>query len=179
MTPAVQTKCLDALADAVSELSATVLGMSFASLDDGSQETCGHGAYLGAVAQDEAFQVGIIVPAVGCQVLAKALLGMDPAEDDLPDPDVSDAMCEIINIVAGGLKRRINTELPVTIGLPIFVAGQPWPNAHQSVVERKLSVGEVPTSVILLTQKQSATQISRTTVTEHAAAERVAKEQSA
>jgi hypothetical protein len=179
MNPAVQSRCLDALADAASELSSTVLGMDFEALGDGSGLPDGHGAYLGAVAQDEPVQVGIIVAAQGCQRLAKALLGMDAADEDLSESDVSDAMCEIINILAGGLKRRINAELPFTIGLPIFVAGQPWPNAHQSVVERKLKLGNVPTSVILLTQKQSATPSSRRGVTSHGAADVAAKEQSA
>ena len=33
-------------------------------------------------------------------------------------------MCEIVNIIAGGLKRRVHGRLPpIKLGLPIFVKG--------------------------------------------------------
>jgi hypothetical protein len=166
MTPDIQTTCLDALTESTSELTATVLGgLPFATLGDATTFGAGHGAYLGLVAQEEPIQVGILVDSAGCQLLAKALLGMEPADEDLPAPDVSDAMCEVINIIAGGLKRRVSGKMQVTLGLPIFVSGHPLPNQHQTVVARQLKLGEVSASVLLLTQKQNAASVSRSGVT--------------
>lgn len=180
MTPDIQSSCLDALTESASELTATVLGgLAFTSHGESTNFGGGHGAYLGLVAQEEPIQVGILVDGAGCQVLAKALLGMDPGDEDLPPPDVSDAMCEVINIIAGGLKRRVSSKMPVTLGLPIFVAGHPLPNQQQTVAARQIQIGDVIANVILLTQKQNAAPISRSGVQTNHAGKAPAKEQSA
>ncbi len=180
MTPAVQSICLDALAESAGELTATVLGgMPFQALSLTETFGAGHGAYLGLVAQEEPIQVGILVDGPGCQALAKALLGMEPGDEDLPPSDVSDAMCEIINIIAGGLKRRVSERMPVTMGLPIFVSGHPLPNQQQVVLARMLKIGEITANVLLLTQKQNAASLSRSGVANQNAGAVPAKEHSA
>jgi Chemotaxis phosphatase CheX len=180
MTPAVQSLCLDALTESASELTSTVLGgLPFEALGSCTDFGAGNGAYLGLVAQEEPIQVGILVDGTGCQLLSKALLGMEPADEDLPPSDVSDAMCEIINILAGGLKRRVSEQMRVTMGLPIFVSGHPLPNQQQAVLARSLKIGDVSASVLLLTQKQNAVPNSRTGVTTQTAGKAPAKEQSA
>ena len=180
MTPVVQTLCLDALTESASELTATVLGgLPFEALGDAADFGGGHGAYLGLVAQDEPIQVGILVDEVGCQLLSKCLLGMEPGDDDLPAADVSDAMCEVINIIAGGLKRRVSERMPVTLGLPLFVAGHPLPNQQQTVVARSLKLGDVSACVLLLTQKQNAVPASRSGVSLQKTGQGPAKEHSA
>jgi hypothetical protein len=180
MTPAVQSQCLEALTESASELTRTVLGgLGFQALGPSEDFVAGNGAYLGLVAQDEPIQVGILVDAAGCQLLSKALLGMDAADEDLPPSDVSDAMCEIINILAGGLKRRVSPGMSVTMGLPIFVSGHPLPNQQQSVLARALEIGETSARVLLLTQKQNAVPISRSGVTIQTAGKASAKESSA
>ncbi len=180
MTPDIKSSCLDALTESASELTATVFGGApFVALAESTEPAAGHGAYLGLVAADEPIQVGILVDAGGCQLLAKLLLGMEPTDDDLPQSDVSDAMCEIINIVAGGLKRRVSERIKVTMGLPIFVAGHPLPNQQQEVDVRALQIATVPVSLLLLTQKQHATPVSRSGVTIQTAGRAPAKENSA
>jgi len=180
MTPDVQSSCLDALTESASELTSTVLGgLAFEALGPCADFGAGNGAYLGLVAQEEPIQVGILVDGPGCQALSKALLGMEPADEDLPPSDVSDAMCEIINIIAGGLKRRVAQRMPVTMGLPIFVSGHPLPNQQQTVLARSIKIGEVAASVLLLTQKQNSVPISRSGVTMQTTGKSPAKEQSA
>lgn len=180
MTPAVQSQCLDALTESASELTSTVLGgLAFEAQGACVDFGAGNGAYLGLVAQEEPVQVGILVDGVGCQLLSKALLGMEPTDDDLPPSDVSDAMCEIINIIAGGLKRRVAANMPVTMGLPIFVSGHPLPNQQQAVLARLVRIGDVSASVLLLTQKQNAVPISRSGVSSNIAGQTPVKEQSA
>ena len=180
MTPVVQSICLDALTESTSELTATVLGgWPFAALGEVAEFGAGHGAYLGLVAQDEPIQVGILVDGAGCQLLSKSLLGMDPGDEDLPPADVSDAMCEIVNIIAGGLKRRVSDRMAVTMGLPIFVSGHPLPNQQQAVLARTLKLGDVSACVLLLTQKQNAMPASRSGVALQKAGHVPAKETSA
>ena len=164
MVPDLKLTCRDALTESASEVAATVLGgMPFAVVHGAAEasDRAAHGAYVGLVAQEEPIQVGLLAEPAGCQMLAKALLGMDAGDEDLPSSDVSDAMCEIINIVAGGLKRRVAGKLPVTLGLPIFVAGPPLPNQQQEVVAQELQLGSVPVRLLILTQKEHAAPLSR------------------
>jgi hypothetical protein len=171
--------CLDALTASASEVSSTVLGgLSFESSGADCPVAAGHGAYLGLVAQEEPIQVGLLCEPAGCQLLAKALLGMDAADEDLPAADVGDAMCEIINIVAGGLKRRVSGQLAITLGLPIFVAGHPLPNQQQEISARQLKIGEVPVSLLVLTQKPQSVPLSRSGVADRQAGPSVTKERS-
>jgi hypothetical protein len=180
MTPAVLSSCLDALSESASEVAATVLGGApFAALGADSTYGSGHGAYLALVADDEPIQLGLLAEPAGCQALAKALLGMAPGDDDLEPSDVSDAMCEIANIVAGGLKRRVGERVRITLGLPIFVAGHPLPNQQQEVSARALRLGAVTVSLLVLTQKPHAIPISHAATTTETAGTGPAKEKSA
>jgi len=180
MTPVILSECLDALSESAGEVAATVLGgVAFEALSASSSYGSGHGAYLGLVADDEPIQVGVLVDPAGCQILTKALLGMEPEDGDLEPSDVSDAMCEIANIVAGGLKRRVSGRMRIALGLPIFVAGHPLPNQQQEVSARGLKLGAVAVTLLVLTQKAHSTPVSRSGVTTHTAGEGPAKEKSA
>jgi Chemotaxis phosphatase CheX len=179
MTPALNSSCLDALVDATTEVSSTVLsGASCELLDTQTDYGTGHGAYLSLNTDEEPIQVGLLAEPSDCQVLSKALLGMEAGDEDLPDGDVSDAMCEIINMIAGGLKRRVTGQLPVTLGLPMFVTGHPLPNPHQEVASRSLKIGDVSVSLILLTQSNASGPHSRRSPNLQSAGREPAKEQS-
>jgi hypothetical protein len=153
--------------------------MAFDSLGPTSDYAAGRGAYVGLVAQEEPIQVGLLADERGCQTLAKSLLGVDPAEEDLAEPDVSDAMCELINIVAGGLKRRVTPRLSVTMGLPIFVAGRPLANPQQEAGARLLRIGDVQVCVILLTQRAEERSVCESGVNLQLVSHGPAKENSA
>jgi len=168
--------CLDALIESVREVAATVLGGLSFEVVPLREIAAGHGAYVGLVAEDEPIQVGILVEGDGCQGLAKTLLGMSSTDEDLPPADVSDAMCEIINIVAGGLKRRVHDRMPVVMGLPLFVSGQPLPNQQQSLSACSIRLGEVEARVLLLTQKTDAVAASRHGVAIQASGQKSANE---
>ncbi|RYZ09573.1 MAG: chemotaxis protein CheX [Myxococcales bacterium] len=160
MTPALKSACLEALVAATGEVASIVLAGSTCEPLEGDVAS-GHGAYLSLSTPEEPIQVAIIVGAQDCQLLAKALLGLEGEDEDLPAGDVSDAMCEIINMIAGGLKRRVSGELAVTLGLPMFVSGQPLPNQQQEVSSRSLRVGDASVKLILITQDQNVAPLSR------------------
>lgn len=192
MTPALQASCLEALVDALREVSATALGgASLEALGNptvdvpvdvlGSRPGLGavDGAYVSVVTPEEPVQVGLVVERPGCQSLAKALLGMEPGDEDLPESDVSDAMCELINMVAGGLKRRVDGRVSIVLGLPLFVAGHPLPNQQHRLSVRALGLNDAKVSLILLTQNSQAAQASRGAVRSIDGGNAPAKEHSA
>jgi hypothetical protein len=162
MTPALKATCLEALVASIGEVCSTVLsGARCEPLDADAGHGLEHGAYLSLSTPEEPIQVGLLVSPEGGQLLAKVLLGMEAGDDDLPAGDVSDAMCELINMIAGGLKRRVGSELSITLGLPMFVAGHLLPNQQQEVASRSLRVGETSAKLILLTQDKAAAPLSR------------------
>ena len=145
---------MEALTEATAEVATTALGFETTVLGPQvANVSAPRGAYLSLLASTEPLQIAFFAEAAGCQVLAKALLGMDPAEDDLPDGDVSDAMCELVNMLAGGVKRRMADPSSVSVGLPMFVAGHPLPNQHQEINARQVEIGSVPASLMLVTAK--------------------------
>jgi CheY-specific phosphatase CheX len=83
-----------------------------------------HGSYLGLIGPAGALQIGLAADAATCQALARALLAMGPEEPALADPEVADAVSEIVNIVAGAFKTRVRDRAPqLTMGLPTFFHG--------------------------------------------------------
>jgi len=157
--------CVAALSESLAEVAATVLGgLGVDTLSEQAGPAPPHGAFLAIVAQGEPIQLGLLADAGGCQRLAKTLLGMEPDDEELPTSDVSDAMCEIINIVAGGVKRRVSARLGVTLGLPIFVAGPPLPNPQQDISSLTMSLGDVRVNLLLLTQAQRQEPISKSAI---------------
>jgi hypothetical protein len=156
---------LVALTESASELAASAFsGVSFvssATVSESSHLKAAQGAYLSLLAQDEAIQVALLATESGCQFLAKALLGIPASAEDLSDSDMSDAVCEIVNMMAGGLKQRISAELRVVTGLPIFVTGHPLPNPHQEMLVQEGAIGDVPVSLLVLAPRNMSNEAQR------------------
>jgi chemotaxis protein CheY-P-specific phosphatase CheC len=73
---------------------------------------------------DRAVQMGLFATSQGCEDLARLLLGMSPDDGPLAEPDVADAMGEVLNILAGVMKRHMaHKGAALSIGLPMFVHG--------------------------------------------------------
>jgi len=92
------------------------------------------GAYLPVFSALGAVQIGVIADAGGCQRLARALLGLSEEEPDLEPSEVRDAVCEIANLVAGGIKRRVPASAGLELGLPLFIEGSVSPADHIEVL---------------------------------------------
>lgn len=81
------------------------------------------GAYVPILSGDSSLHVGVASSEAGCHVLTRALLGMAPDEAVSPD-DVHDAVGEIANMVAGGVKTKVVARgVDAQLGLPIFIHG--------------------------------------------------------
>jgi hypothetical protein len=114
------------------------------------------GAYLPLSTTTEQIQVGLLADDAGCQALAKALLGMEQAEPDLSVPDMSDSFAEIVNLLAGGLKRRLEGRVDLKLGLPLFVSGVVRANSHITILATELRLGSVEVVVLLVMPSAAA-----------------------
>lgn len=116
----------------------------------------GTGTYIPLVGARSSLEMGIVSTEQGCRQLAGALLGMDAAEsEELPEDDVVDAFCEIINIVAGVVKQRVNEEDPsFNLGLPIFVKGTIHPMEHQGTSVAEVRMGDIAVQLVVVTPQR-------------------------
>ena len=144
---------MQALNDAMNEIASTALGLSGCEIVRTSHAIpIGlEGAYLALVGQDDSIQIGLASNAEGCQALAKSLLGMEPGDPDIEPGDLADALSEIVNIIAGGIKSRVHGRVPpIKIGLPIFVTGTIQPSGKQVMLVAEAIIGSVPAALVLI-----------------------------
>lgn len=116
-----------------------------------------HGAYLGLVGPAGAVQIGLASSPEGCQALAKGLMGMGAGDPDLPEAEVADAVCEIINIVAGGFKARVRDRAnPLQMGLPVFIRGAVQSTERVAVGVAEVRLGDVQAALLLVHPRAGA-----------------------
>jgi len=108
------------------------------------------GAYLPIVGVGGAsVYVGWLASNSGCEAMARALLG-DPTIGRLSHDEVADAMGEIVNIVAGAVKRRMAPQGGTLIlGLPIYVASPIRPLAGRALATQ-VTCGGVSGVLVLI-----------------------------
>ncbi len=149
---------LGAMKEATAELTTSTLGFDGCTLEEVTEEIpIGlSGSYISLVGDTGSLQLGLVTDKKNCQSLAKAMLGMGSDEADLPDGDVVDAMGEIVNIVAGGVKRQMSGTMPsIQLGLPLFFTGQIESGDHQEAVVAQVQLGPVPARLLILRKKES------------------------
>ncbi|HEX7622665.1 MAG TPA: chemotaxis protein CheX [Anaeromyxobacteraceae bacterium] len=110
------------------------------------------GAYLGFISSEGAYQIGLAATPEGCQAFARGLLSSTPSDPPLPQADVADAVCEIVNMLAGGVQRRIRklSGLQVGLGLPTFFHGAVQPTERLGVSVAEIQVGELSAALLVL-----------------------------
>ena len=144
---------LDAIVDATCELAEGTLGW-FASPVDGAVPhlpASGEGAYVPMFTDGYAVQLGLVCSAEGAQQVAKQLLCMDQADEDLPPEDVADAVGEVVNILAGSVKSRlIEVEPSIKLGLPVYLSGHLQPSHSTEVGARQVAIGPVRATLLVI-----------------------------
>ncbi len=110
------------------------------------------GSCVALVGDECSLQVGLSSSPEGCRSLAQSMLGMEPDGDEM----VVDAMCELVNVLAGVVKRKVtDSHWAFQIGLPVFVRGRLEVNAHVSTAAAKVLLGAVPAHVLVLMSSNS------------------------
>jgi hypothetical protein len=126
------TDWMNLAADAASEIASGALGMGTvrwqhppeSALPD---DLCG--VYIPLLAEGFSVQLGLLGRPAVCTQLAKSLLGMGPDESLADDGEVFDAVGEVTNLVAGGVKVRAAAHTNVKLGLPLAMSGTVLPSA--------------------------------------------------
>jgi Chemotaxis phosphatase CheX len=138
---------------AVGEVATTALSCAHvdrATVDGRSPQSL-FGAYVPLVAAGCQVQIGVVAEWGACQALARALFGMEAGAELEADSDVSDALGEIANMVAGRVKARMNERAPgLVTGLPLCVAGHVEPSAGAEQASIALLFDDVRASVRVL-----------------------------
>lgn len=113
-------------------------------------------ALVALVGDNASVQLGLAGTDEVCQKLARALLAMNPEEADLPDDDVADAVGEVINIVAGQVKRIIGgPDSTMKMGLPLFVHGRFESSEQVETAIADINIGPVPITLLVLKNHSS------------------------
>jgi hypothetical protein len=107
------------------------------------------GAYLGLVAPEVSVQIGLAAAMPSCRDLARSLFQMAPGEA-LPDGDVADAICEIVNQLAGCVQRRVRSSVEVRLGLPTFFHGPVQPTERLGVAVSDVRAGAISGALLVV-----------------------------
>jgi len=144
---------LRATVEAAGELCDTTLGVAL--------NQCQHqarlpenltGCIVALVGVEESIQVGLASDSQGCQSLARALFCSD---EDLPESDVADALGEIANIVAGGVKKRkSHSHSAMVLGLPLVMVGQLRLSERQVLAQNDVLMGDIPVRVWVICNRE-------------------------
>jgi len=107
------------------------------------------GAFVQVVSKEGAVLVGLIASSEACDGLARLMLQMEP-EDEIAENDANDAMGEIINIAAGGIKTKLSAEIgAIELGLPLFLSGRLHAVGNIAVEVAEMSIGHFPCELIV------------------------------
>lgn len=124
------TDWMNLAADAAAEIATGALGMANTLWQQSPNATppddlCG--VYIPLMTDGDSVQLGVLGCRDVCAQLAKSLLGMSPDEALDDDSTVFDAVGEVTNLVAGGVKVRAAAHVNVKLGLPLALAGAALP----------------------------------------------------
>jgi hypothetical protein len=107
------------------------------------------GAHIPMIGGGQAFDLGLVASPEGCQALSRAILCMAPGSA-LRDAEVADAVGEIVNMLAGSVKRRISgLGGELELGLPIFLHGYIQPTERLAVLALPTQFGTIETMVLI------------------------------
>jgi CheY-specific phosphatase CheX len=99
------------------------------------------GAFVQMVCPEGPVLLGITGSSKACHGLAKLMLGLEP-EDEINEDDANDAVGEMINIAAGGMKSRLSGQLGnIELGLPVFLSGRLRAVGNIAVESTEVSIG--------------------------------------
>lgn len=141
-----------AAARAAIDVATTALACSSVESVPGSSEApkVPFGAYVPLMTPASQLQIGVFAEWSDWELMARALFGMQAGAAFAAESDVTDALGEIANMVAGGTKRRMSDRVPnLCLGLPLCVSGPVEPRAGAAFAGSVLLCGEARASIIV------------------------------
>jgi CheY-specific phosphatase CheX len=146
---------LNATAESMAEICRTTLAMDLRrNVDTPKLPANLTGCYVALVGKEESLQIGLASDAQGCQILAQTLFG---ADNELSDTDVNDALGELANILAGGVKTRMAATFGgISLSLPIVMEGHLRVTDRQQVGQLDVALNDVPIRLLVVCSRDEA-----------------------
>jgi hypothetical protein len=108
------------------------------------------GALVSVASDRTSIQVGILSTRGGHAAVARTMLAIEPSEEVAED-DIADAIRELTNLVAGGLKRAmIDRDSGLRIGLPVFIHGAVEKTASLELAVQYLNLSGESVAIVVL-----------------------------
>lgn len=100
---------------------------------------------------DMSVKVGFFSSDVVLMTIAKIILDV-PSEDELSREEMIDAINETINIISGGVKRRLNdlANGGISLGLPLFIEADYDCKKNKGALFARMLIGEMPVLLLAL-----------------------------
>lgn len=145
-----------AVEGAANEIATYALSFSGAAVQDPvdlERATSMIGAHIPMIGAGKAYDLALVATADGCLGLSRAILCAGPTAA-LKDAEVADAVGEIVNMLAGAVKRRLSGQrADLELGLPIFVHGYIQPTDRLSVIALPTRFSTIETMVLIAGQR--------------------------
>ena len=108
------------------------------------------GAHIPLIGDGSAYDLALVASPESCKALARAILCMAP-DGPVRDAEVADAIGEIVNMLGGGVKRRMagSRAVDLLLGLPIFMHGYIEPTERMTVTCLPTKLGPIETMVLI------------------------------
>lgn len=136
---------MNAAAEAAEEIATGALGMQttrWEHLPTSSVPPDLCGVYIPLVTEGCALQFGMLGRPEVCETLARSLLGMGPDEALGDELELFDAVGEVTNLVAGGIKAKLAGRADIRLGLPLALKGQAFPASGTGTAQGILQMND-------------------------------------
>ena len=153
MSKATLNEWLEAALQATEEVANTSFGWESSQIEENVSliSVDFSGSYIAMIGEQSILQVGLTTSHENCYSLAQGMLGIDDSDQALTDSDVADAMGELVNILAGGIKARMSHSEPLLkLGLPMVVHGRVELPDRMETTVAKLQFGPVQIFLLIL-----------------------------
>lgn len=145
---------LDVAVKGMEETAVCALGYENLKVSDATNKISENmaGSFISLIGPGVSIQLGITATNETCMLLAKALLGMESDEEDLPPLYVADAVGEIANIVIGIMKTLMEERVPqMQIGLPMFIEGSLTLSDKQKLASVEIEMNSISANITIIT----------------------------
>ncbi len=148
----------DAVEQASAELSTVALGLDGIDVSDWDDKlpVGSQGSYIPVVSDNSAVHIGVVSNKEGCVELTRMLLGMEP-DEELSQDDVTDAMGEVVNILAGAVKTVLAEAFSnLILGLPIVIDGRLVTTEQQVHYRATAKLGPAEIELLILLEREKS-----------------------
>jgi CheY-specific phosphatase CheX len=144
---------VDAMVESTIEFAEQMLGATDAHVVGPlAQEPGSVGAYIAIVGDESVMQLGVVALREDGEGIARTLLMMEPGEE-LSLSDLADAIGEVVNVIAGGVKSRLNDREPgLILGLPLFVDGRVVTTPSVELAGQAVSINGTDLQLVVIRQ---------------------------